>query len=134
MRLRRHADDWVAQDGQIRPRTDSRGRTGWRNLAIFWMCEQCRNEMPACRETHDTDAMRVELPLRGFATHLAHRFHRILKLGRIAITGAAESISQYKDGEALFIEPERKRLRLSFVDAGITASGNEQHCGAVGLH
>ena len=125
MRFGDHADDGIAEDGEIGTWTDVVIATF--ELAILGAVDERGNEMAACGETHHADALRIDLPLLGMATDVKHGFHGILKLRGIAIARAAESVAQHEDGQTVLIQPERKGLRLAFVDAAVAATGDEQH-------
>lgn len=126
-----HADDRVAEDREIGAWTD--GRRVAFDLAVLGSVDQRGYEMPACRESHYADTLRIDLPFYRRIANLTHRFNSVLKLSGIAIPCAAEPITQQEDGDALFIEPESDGFRLAFIDAAVTAAWNQQHRRSIGF-
>ena len=133
MRLRDHADNGVAQDRQIRPRTDGLCFDSSWNIAILRTIDQRRHQVATRGKTHHAHPIRLDLPQAGTAAENLHRFDRILKLRWVSIAGGSQSIAEQEDGDALLVEPSCERLSLSFIDPLITPPRDEQHRASVGL-
>src|SRR5262249_23249913 len=84
-------------------------------------------EMSACRRTHDTDALRVELPLACFGSNQSNCPSSILQHGWMAVAPRSKPIFEDECRNALFIEP--KGIVLSFMrrESAIAAARQDYH-------
>ena len=63
--------------------------------------------MPARGRTHDSDPLRIKLPVPRPGAHQAHRAGRVVQHRRVSIALRAETILENERGDTALIRPQR---------------------------
>ncbi|MNV41522.1 hypothetical protein D3C71_1331620 [compost metagenome] len=128
MRMRAHVDHRVDQQRDIRPRAERIDGVAMRIGRCIEAVAQPRGNVPAGREPHHSDALRIDLPSRGIGADHPHRTLRIGQRGLpIAATGR-QPVAQHEQGRAALIDERRHQCGAFFVqhDALVTAARHHQ--------
>jgi len=133
MRMRAHVDHRVDQQRHLRARAE---RIDGIAVGIDRRIEavaQPRRDVPAGREPHDPDTLRIDPPARGIGADHAHRTLRIGQCG-LAITAACrQPVTQHEQRHAPLVDEGRHQGGAFLVehDALVAATGHYQQGAAV---
>src|SRR6476646_9507845 len=80
-------DDWIAEYGDVRPARRAVDDVQRVTLSRVEVCARTHREVATCREAHDPDSRRIEMPFSRVRSQQPNRALSVTKLDRVVILG-----------------------------------------------